>query len=240
MNTICAIFARGGSKGIPRKNLKELHGKPLIEWTIECAKKCDSIDRIIVSTDDNEIAEVAKNCGVDVPFFRPSELSGSSSPRWKAWKHLVDYLKYEEKTKVDYLVDLQTTSPIRKVADVEGCLKKLKQNHSADGVITVFEPNRNPYFNMVELETNKVLAISKPSEKRPSNRHEAPTVYAISTSCYVLRGSFASKGIHLLDGDILGHTITTEYDVDLDTNRDWLFAEFAMQELEKNNEIGMF
>ena len=110
--TFAFIFARGGSKGIPRKNIKPLGGKPLIAWSIDTALQCPSIDRVIVSTDDPEIGDVARLHGAEVPFIRPKELAGDTSAEWYAWRHAVDFFEAQS-CQFDKFVSLPATSPLR-------------------------------------------------------------------------------------------------------------------------------
>ena len=149
--TVGLICARGGSKGVPRKNLRTLGGKPLIGWAIEVAKKCPSITRVVVSTEDREIAEVAKSFGAEVPFFRPDELAQDTSCRnfWPG-QHLLGELEEQDGKAPEYLVSVPATSPLRDVEDVENCFAQLKKT-GADFGLTVTEAHRNPYFNMIRL-----------------------------------------------------------------------------------------
>ena len=118
MKIIAFIFARGGSKGLPNKNIKILNGKPLIAWSIEHAKKINRIDRVIVSTDSEEIAKIAREFGAEVPFMRPLELATDESPEWLSWQHGLKYLKSIDGCLPDLMLSIPATAPLRDVEDI--------------------------------------------------------------------------------------------------------------------------
>ena len=124
MRYVALICARGGSKGLPGKNIKLLNGIPLIGWSIMIAKKVNRICRVIVSTDSDEIAQVAKKYGAEVPFIRPSNLAQDDSSEWMAWRHALDYLDNSDSKKIDGLISLPATAPLRSVLDVEKCIEQ--------------------------------------------------------------------------------------------------------------------
>ncbi|HEU5068310.1 MAG TPA: acylneuraminate cytidylyltransferase family protein, partial [Sphingomicrobium sp.] len=148
MTTVATICARGGSQGLPGKNIKPLHGKPLIVHTIELALRHGLIDAVYVSTDSPEIAAVAEKAGAEVPGLRPAELATSTAGKLPAIENLVSRIE-ERGTAIDRIVDLDPTSPLRSPHDVTACLTLLGQD--TDCVITAFPAEKNPYFNMVEL-----------------------------------------------------------------------------------------
>ena len=178
--TFAFIFARGGSKGIPRKNLKTLGGKPLICWSIDVALKCPSIDGVYVSTDDSEIAEVASACGAEVPFMRPKELAADSSAEWLAWRHAIDFL-YAQGVEFDRFVSLPATSPLRSVDDVENCIEAL--DNETDIVVTVKKAERSPFFNMVTIGDDGLSRLAMTSDEKVSRRQDAPLVFDMTTVC---------------------------------------------------------
>ena len=134
---LCVIPARGGSKRLPHKNIKNLCGKPLIQWTVEAGIGSKSIDRLIVSTDDLEIAEISKSCGAEVPFIRPETLATDSSSSYSVLEHAYQYL-FEQGDYYDYIIMLQPTSPLRTSNHIDEAVKLLKDKQ-ADGVISVTE-----------------------------------------------------------------------------------------------------
>ena len=152
-NILALIPARGGSKGVPRKNVRPLAGKPLIAYSIETALSSTLINRVVVSTDDTEIATVARQFGADVPFMRPAELAQDNSPEWLTWQHAIHTLTTDKNsTPVDVFVCISPTSPLRAVEDVDACIQALIDSN-ADIVITVKQADRNPHFNMVVLDS---------------------------------------------------------------------------------------
>ena len=148
IKVIAFIFARGGSKGLPGKNIRLLGGKPLIAWSIEHALAVKRIERIIVSTDSEEIAVVAREYGAEVPFIRPAELARDNSPEWMAWRHALNYLSESTGVLPEVMVSVPATAPLRHALDIENCLDEYEKS-DADIVITVTEAHRSPYFNMV-------------------------------------------------------------------------------------------
>ena len=139
------IPARGGSKGVPRKNIRQVAGKPLIAYTIECAKKCTLIDHVVVSTDDNEIADISKKLGAEIPFIRPRELALDTTPTLPVMQHAVEVLEdiYEES--VELVVLLEPTGPLKTVRYVEGAIKMQKESE-CDAVVSGNIAKKNPYF----------------------------------------------------------------------------------------------
>jgi N-acylneuraminate cytidylyltransferase len=226
LNVVGAILARGGSKGISHKNVRLLGGKPLIAWAIDIAKQCPSIGRVVVSTDDPETAAIAKEYGAEVPFIRPHELATDEAPRWLVWRHLVEELE-RPGYRVDIVADLQVPAPFRSIEDVERCIEELRSG-DADAVITIYEADRNPYFNMVEIRNDGYLEIAKPLPERPSNRQQAPKVYSMTTVCLAVRGAFAKRGVHLFEGKVRGVVVPPERALDIDSELNWAFAEFLI------------
>ena len=148
MKAFAFVFARGGSKGFPGKNVHIFGGKPLIAWSIECAQSVPSIRNVIVSTDSEEIAAIARSYGASVPFMRPSELASDESPEWLSWQHALSYLRESNLGIPDVMISLPATAPLRSVFDVENCLSEYSKGGS-DVVVTVTDSLRNTYYNMV-------------------------------------------------------------------------------------------
>jgi N-acylneuraminate cytidylyltransferase len=222
-----AIFARGGSKGVPKKNIRPLAGKPLIAYAIEAGRAVALIDRIIVSTDSEEIAQVARQYGAEVPFMRPAELAGDDAAEILAWKHAVS--KFEELygQKVDIMVSIPTTSPLRETQDVQGCLQTLLGSQ-ADVVITICEAHRNPYFNMVTLtEQGEARLVIEPPEAI-GQRQKAPKVYDMTTVAYAIRVDFLKNCRSILEGRVGAVEIPKERALDIDTMLDFELAEFLL------------
>jgi N-acylneuraminate cytidylyltransferase len=184
MSVVAFIFARGGSKGLPGKNIRLLNGKPLIAWSIEHALNVKRIDRVIVSTDSEEIAKVAKQYGAEVPFIRPAELATDDSPEWLAWRHALNYLIETKGNLPDVMVSVPSTAPLRQLVDIENCLDEYEKG-CADVVITVTAAHRNPYFNMVKVNQDGSVGLVNPPESTIARRQDAPLVYDMTTVCYV-------------------------------------------------------
>ena len=228
MSIVAFIFARGGSKGLPGKNIRIMNGKPLIAWTIEQAKKASSIDRIIVSTDTNEIAEVAVQYGAEVPFLRPKKLSGDTSSEWLAWKHALNYLK-KKNSFPEIMVCLPVTAPLRIPEDIENCLNEFKKGRP-DILITVTQAHRNPYFNMVRVdEDGRASLLMKNQEGHISRRQDAPEIYDVTTVAYVADPHFVLVSKNMFEGLVNAVQIPAERSIDIDTLLDFNIAEFLMK-----------
>lgn len=187
------ICARGGSKSVPKKNVQKVLGKPLIYYTIKTALECKIIimsgfrliDRVIVSTDDPEIAKIAKRYGAEVPFIRPKELAKDTTATAPVVKHAINYLEKNEKYLADIIVLFDVTSPLRTVKDVKDCILAVTKN-KADAAVTVCIPHANPYFNMVEYKKSGFVGLVKPLKERPKRRQDAPKVYWVNSSVWVI------------------------------------------------------
>ena len=179
VRTIATICARGGSKGLPRKNLRLFAGLPLIGHTITQALKCLQVDGVYVSTDDSEIAAVARDFGATVPFLRPAALAQDDAPKLPAIEHLLRHLEAQGHT-IDRILDLQPTSPLRLPQDLTGALGL---DPAADLVVSVCEPSHNPYYTLVEQSGEGHLQLSKSATF--VRRQDAPPVWGLNGSIYV-------------------------------------------------------
>lgn len=222
------IFARGGSKGVPRKNIRLLAGKPLIAHAIEIAFESQLINRVIVSTDDEEIAKVARDFGAEVPFLRPKELAQDDSPEWLAWQHAISALSEKDKGKdLDVFVSIPPTSPLRNVTDLDNVIRAFLKN-DADVVITVKKAGRHPSFNMVVLDEGNYASLVLPLDKHIARRQEASVVYDMTTVAYALRPKFLMNSSGIFEGRVKSVLIPEERAIDIDTELDFQFAEFIM------------
>jgi CMP-N,N'-diacetyllegionaminic acid synthase len=231
MMIVGVICARGGSKGVPRKNLRPLAGKPLIVHTIECAKACSILQRLVVSTDDEEIADVGRQHWAEVPFMRPAHLAQDDSPKWAVFQHLVQTLEQMARQQIDVLVDLDTGVPLRRPSDIEGCVQQLLARH-ADVVVTAYEAERNPYFNMVELDRQGYAKIVKPLAIPITRRQEAPRVYSLSPAVFAIRREALWKYRHWSEARLQIYVIPRERAIDIDTETDFHFVEYLMTQRE--------
>mgnify|MGYP006137917485 CR=1 FL=1 len=226
MKYIALICARGGSKGVPKKNIKPLGGVPLIGWSINIAKKIDKISRIIVSTDSEEIAEVAKNYGAEVPFIRPSELSKDNSSEWRVWQHALCYLEENNEEFLDGLIILPPTAPLRGIEDIEKCISEYEKGN-VDLVITTSDAHRNPYFNMVIKNENNFCSLAIKG-KKIVRRQDAPKVYDMTTVAYVVTPDYVHKYNGIFEGLVRSVNIPIERAIDIDTPLDFKIAEFLL------------
>lgn len=224
MNILCTICARGGSKGLPKKNIKKLMGKPLIAWSIEQALRINEISDVVVSTDSSEIANIAQEYGAKVPFLRPNYLASDGSGKWEVWQHALNTCEEMFKKKYDLYIDLDCTSPLRDDEDINKAIDKLLKSPSADCIFSISESRKNPYFNMVEYEGD-FLKISKPTNPIILCRQAAPKVYDHVASLYVLRTNFLTSGTGLLSGKAIGYELSPEKGIDIDTEVDFKIVE---------------
>lgn len=233
MIVVAFIFARGGSKGLPGKNIRPLNDKPLIVWSIEHALAVKRIDRVIVSTDSEEIAEVARQHGAEVPFMRPVELAGDNSPEWLAWRHALNYLRESTGALPEVMVSVPTTAPLRLPLDIENCLDEYEKG-DADMVITVTDAHRSPYFNMVKTNADGSVVLVNPPQSTIARRQDAPVVYDMATVCYVANSEFVMTHNSTFEGRVKAVHVPTERAVDIDTLLDFQIAECLLN-LRENN-----
>jgi N-acylneuraminate cytidylyltransferase len=228
MPTHACIFARSGSKGMVDKNIQQFSGKPLISWTIELALKVKQINEVFVSTDSEEIAEIARMAGATIPFIRPSELATDTSPEWHSWQHFIKFLADKDGRLPEVFLSLPATSPLRSTIDVENCLNEFKKDR-ADFVVGITPSERNPYFNMVKKgEDNQLDLVIQPGEKY-SRRQDTPVVFDLTTVCYVGKPSTILTKNSIFEGKVAGVEIPRERAIDIDTELDFQIAEFLFK-----------
>lgn len=222
VDTVALVFARSGSKGLPGKNLRILGGKPLIAWSIEHAASVSRIGRIVISTDSEEIAAVAREYGGETPFIRPPELARDDTPEWLAWRHALSYFQESEGHLPRRMVSLPPTAPLRTAADIDSCLDT-HESGGADAIVTVTEPHRNPYFNMVKRKEDGGIEVVIPSGV--SRRQDCPAVYDMATVAYVVDTGFVLSANGLFEGRVNAVEIPRERAIDIDTALDFQIAE---------------
>lgn len=228
MNATAFIFARGGSKGLPRKNIRPFGGKPLIAWSIEHALAVNRIERVIVSTDSYEIAAVALEYGAKVPFIRPAELARDDSPEWLCWRHALNYLQESEGVMPSVMVSVPATAPLRLPLDIENSLDEYEKG-DADMVITITEARRSPYFNMVKDHPDGTVGLVLPSQSAIARRQAAPTVYDMTTVAYVARPEFVMSHSSAFEGRVRAVHVPTERAIDIDSLLDFQIAEYLLK-----------
>lgn len=228
MLTIATIGARGGSQGVPGKNVRNLLGKPLIVWTIEQALEMEEIDGVYITTDSEDIAKIARDAGAIVPFLRPSQLATNTSAKLPAIEHLVTWVE-QNVGEVNRVVDLDATSPLRETSDIQKCMLML--DHNTDLVITGYEADKNPYFNMVEQTEDSNWRLVKTLPNGIVRRQDAPVVYSMNASIYVWQrhalATGAAKG--LWNGRIKLHVMPHERSIDIDNPIDFQLVEILMR-----------
>ena len=191
-SVLAVVPARGGSKGLPGKNLRLLAGRPLVEHAVRFATLCESVGRVIVSTDSEEIAEVAHGAGADVPFMRPPELAGDETPMWPVLVHALDQVD-PRGDDWEFLLLCDPTAPIRSPGDVEVALERLRADRDADGIVSVAEPGFNVVWQSV-VEVGGYLAHLVPDGSGFVRRQDAPPVYYVDGSFYLWRTTFIRGG----------------------------------------------
>ena len=226
---LATICARGGSKGVPGKNIRPLLGKPLIVYTIETAMNCPAIGHIVVSTDSDEIAGAAEACGIKVPFKRPLDMATDNAAKIHAIRHATLYVEEHDGFIPDIVVDLDVGAPLRIQEDIINCVNIFEMHAEYDAVVTVFEADRNPYFNMVEFSGEKIHLVK--SGHNLVARQSAPQVFSVSGSVFAWRREslISLKATHLYDGIWGGCVIPRERAVDIDKEIDFQFVEFLMK-----------
>ena len=222
MNTFALIPARGGSKGIRRKNIKMIAGKPLIVWTIEAALRSLSLGGVVVSTDDLEIAEVARRAGAQVPFIRPAELAQDQTPGLDPVLHALDQLP-----QFDSVVLLQPTSPLRTTDDINGFLNLVAQKKTPSAV-SVTQADTHPYWT---YHLNADQTMARFVDAAPvARRQDLPAVFSLNGAMYYADANWLRDSGSLVGTETLAYVMSKELSVDLDTPLDWKFAEILLKE----------
>lgn len=227
---LAVITARGGSKGLPGKNVKLLGGKPLIAYSIDAAKKSKLITHTIVSTDDPEIAAAATAAGGDVPFIRPPELARDTTPHAPVMQHAIAFMEHKLGVVFDYIVTLQPTSPFRAADDLDGTIQKLIDT-GADSAVSVVEVEAHEHpIKMKKLEGDRVLPYCI-EEKEGVRRQDLPPCYRRSAAVYVVKRDIVMNENKMFGDHIVGYVVPRERSIDIDTPRDWLMAEYLYNNL---------
>jgi len=227
-NTLVIIPARGGSKGIIKKNIKPLAGKPLILYTIELARSLFSDEQICVSTDSAEIKQIAENSGLHVPFLRPAVLATDKASSRDVILHAIEYYKLQKNKNYKNILLLQPTSPFRKKKHIKEALSLYSDQ--LDMVVSVQVTKSNPYYTLFELDNNGFLKSSKVSTY--TRRQDCPVVYEITGSIYVINtNSIVSKPFSKFTKKI-PYVMDEIYSIDIDTMLDWKVAESIYSEID--------
>lgn len=221
---LAVISARGGSKGVPGKNIRSFGGKPLLQWSIEQGKASRYIDRLIVSSEDSKILECAKNAGCEVPFVRPPELALDHVPGIEPVLHAIGQLPG-----FDFVVLLQPTSPLRTVEEIDACIEECALR-GAPVCVTIAESPKNPYWMYSITGEKKLQPILNLPEQDASNRNRQslPKVYCTTGSVYVANAQYLVKHRSYITRDTRGVITPSETAIDIDTELDFALGEFLL------------
>lgn len=222
-SVLAIIPARGGSKGVPRKNIRTVAGKPLIAWTIEEAKKSRYIDRLILSSEDPEIIRVAGEWGCDVPFVRPAELAQDDTPGIEPVLHALTLLP-----DYDYVVLLQPTSPLRTVEDIDGAVE-LCLSKAVKACVSVVEPTKSPYW-MFKLDREGHMYPLIDTGELASRRQDLPKVFALNGAVYVAECEWLKEKRTFLAEGTLAYEMLAERSADVDSEADLHWCELLLKE----------
>jgi len=218
MYIIGLITARGGSKGLPRKNVLSLAGKPLIAWTIDAARNSGQLARVILSTDNAEIAQVAQEWGAEVPFMRPPELAQDHSDHLSVVEHALDWLKSNENCIPDYVLLLQPTSPLRAADDIAAAVDLARQ-HNADAVVSVTPVKHHPYIAKRILD-NGTMAHFMPVDGLDLRRQALPPAYALNGAIYLNRPESLRRDRAFVPPGTVAYVMPPERSIDIDSGWD--------------------
>ncbi len=223
MKTLALIPARGGSKGIPRKNCRMIAGKPLIAWSIQAALAAKNIDSVVVSTDDEEIAAISREYGALVPFMRPAGLAQDDTPGMAPVLHALQQLPG-----FDAILLLQPTSPLRTTADIDNCLAFASQRQ-AKCIVSVTPAAQSPYWMITLDAEGRLVKLLDAGEA--TRRQELPEVQALNGALYFAHTDWLLSNKTFLHADTLGFVMSAEKSLDIDTPLDWKIAELMLSEL---------
>ena len=226
---LCTICARGGSKGVKNKNIKKINGKPLIAYTIEQAKESKLFEHVVISTDSDDIASIAKEYGAEVFFKRSTEMASDTAGKLDVIKDA--FVRSEEHygCKFDYLVDLDATAPLRDVKDIIDSFQQFVDNDN-DNLITAMPSRRSPYFNLIEQDKSGKIYLSKTLDSSVVRRQDAPKSYDMNASIYIWkRDSILNEKSLFLEKTGL-YIMPEERSIDIDSELDYKFVGFLMKE----------
>ena len=225
---LAIIPARGGSKGLPGKNIKNLCGKPLIAWSIESGLKSNYIDKVMVTTDDEEIATISKNYGADVPFLRPCEFSTDIATSFDVIRHTLNYYKNKLNKKFDYIVLLEPTSPLREVSDIDNAIEKLL-NSTADSIVGICKTeDQNPAF-LVHKSPNEYISGYEQKEMRVLRRQDIRNVYFFEGTIYISKTDILKEKETFYHSNTIGYVVPKYKSLEIDDMDDFIMVEAIMK-----------
>ncbi len=230
-NRIATVCARKGSKGVPGKNVKMLCGKPLVQHAIEQAQAAQAaglVDAVAVSTDSQEILDIAAKLNVEYCIRRPDEMATDTASKLPAITHIIQFVEAASSKKLDAVVDLDPTSPLRNLDDITGAVV-LFDKYRPGSVLTGSEARKSPYFNLMELQANGTVQLSKPAENGPYRRQDCPPCYDMNAAIYVWdRDKFLAEPRVFYDDSRL-YIMPENRSHDIDNDNDWAFVEMLME-----------
>jgi CMP-N-acetylneuraminic acid synthetase len=227
MKILCTICARGGSKGVKDKNIRDLAGKPLIAYTIEYFLKWSKTDKIVCSTDSEKIAEIAKKYGAEIPYIRPAELATDNASKIRVLQHLVKFCEKRDNVNYDIIIDLDPTAPLRKKIYLEDAFIKFIKS-SANNLYSVCKSKKNPYFNMVEIDENGYAHLCKNSNF--VSRQDATRVYDMNASIYIYKRDFLIKTNTIHSDKTIIYEMPEMPSIDIDSELDFMFVEYLINQ----------
>ncbi len=225
---LCTICARAGSKGVKNKNIRTLMEKPLIAHTIEQAIESKLFDHIVVSTDSDKIADISQRYGAEVFFKRSSELASDTAGKLGVIKDAFIKSEKHYKKQFDYLIDLDATSPLRMIEDIQMSLQQFIANNN-ENLITAMPARRNPYFNLLEVGADKKVRLSKPSNEMVLRRQDAPDCFDMNASIYIWKRNTILKEKTIFLNTTGLFVMPEERSIDIDCELDFDFVEFIME-----------
>lgn len=228
-NVLCSICARGGSKGVKNKNIKELHGKPLIAYTIEQAKASGLFEHIVISTDSDAIATIAAEYGAEVFFKRSAEMASDTAGKLDVIRDAFVRSEEHYNRSFDYLIDLDATAPLRNVEDIVNSFKQFQENDN-DNLITAMPGRRSPYFNLVEQDKEGKVYLSKTLDSTIVRRQDTPKSYDMNASIYIWKRNALLNEKNLFLEKTGLYVMPEERSIDIDSELDYRFVEFLMKE----------
>jgi CMP-N-acetylneuraminic acid synthetase len=229
-NILLTVAARGGSKGVKNKNIREIAGKPLIAYTLRQAIKWGKASAIVCSTDSPDVAKIAARYGAEIPFMRPKNLSGDRVPKVSVIKHALLACEELHKRKYDIVVDLDVTSPLRRIKDLNNCLK-LFNSKKPKTLFSVVNCHRSPYFNMVERLEDGTVNLCKSLKKPVFRRQDSPVVYDMNASIYFYDRSYllTTKKMSAISDKSIAYVMDEISRIDVDSELDFAIIEFLIK-----------
>lgn len=227
ISILAVIPARGGSKGVLRKNIRELAGKPLIEYTIEVSLKSEYVSRTIVTTDNEEIASVSEEAGAEVPFIRPAELAEDDTPTLPVLQHALDYYNEKKSYEPQVVILLQPTSPLRRAEHIDEAFE-LYMNSENKSLISVCEVEHSPYW-MKELDDENQIQPFLDSDKKYTRRQDLPPIYRPNGAIYISTPEIILNEDRIYEKNAKAYIMEKENSIDIDTKIDFELAETLIE-----------